>query len=68
MKKMIEYWINPITHLKGGAQFELIFIATDEARMQVSIHRPMHEIVISYSLDNPKITLDNPKTFGEEFK
>ena len=48
MKKMIEYWINPITHLKGGAQFELIFIATDEARMQVSILRLMYEIVISY--------------------
>ena len=49
MKKMIEYWINPIMHLKGGgAQFELIFIATDEARMQVSILRLMHEIVISY--------------------
>ena len=43
----------------GGGQFELIFIATDESRMQVSILRLLHEIVISYPLDTPK-------TFGEE--
>ena len=45
----------------GVGLFELIFIETDEARMQVSILRPLHEIVISYPLDTPK-------TFGEESK
>ena len=44
MKKMIENWLYPITSGKGGGQFELIFIATDESRMQVSILRPLHEI------------------------
>ena len=60
MKKMIENWLYPITHRKwGGGRFELIFIATDESRMQVSILCPFHDILISYPLDTPK-------TFGEE--
>ena len=57
---MIENWLYPITRQKwGGGWFELILIATDESRMQVSILRPLQEIVISY-------TLGTPKTFGEE--
>ena len=52
MKKMIENLLYPITHGKWGGRFELIFFATDESRMQVSILRPY--------------TLDTLKTFGEE--
>ena len=43
MKKMIENWLYPITRGKWGGRFELVFIATDESRMQVSILRPLHE-------------------------